>query len=101
MSLLQYRLLVSCTFLCFALSLVVIGLSFYNQRLEAASTVKQVEISRFQEEINRAGISQRLVENIIRDLATLAPKNAEIQKFLAHYGISLTSPPPPQPSAQP
>ena len=80
-------------FISAALS-VLLGITLFcyqlhNHRIETDLLADQRKLGGFQDELNRAEISRRVTQNLVQDLAPLAPQKSEVQSLLARYGITL------------
>jgi len=79
-------MLVSAMVSCVLASTLLV-LSIFNRQTERRVRMQQVEFNNLQNEINRGAASQRVVQNIIQELITMAPNKPNIQSLLARYGI--------------
>lgn len=75
-----------------ALSFMMAGLRIYNGYMDQKLVSSQMELNSLQAEIHRGQLSQRLLQNLINELAPLAATKPELQSLLARYNITLSKP---------
>ncbi len=69
----------------------LLTLGILNHQMETRLAGRQAELNRLQAEINRGITSQRLAQNILQDMASMANGKPDVQKVLSRY---LTKPNP-------
>ena len=86
----QFVILIIFSVLCLAVSVATVVSSKLNQDL-------QTQLQRQQVEISRGNQSQQIGNNLVRDIASGATKNAKLRDLLARNGFNMPENPSPAP----